>query len=55
MQRIVSVVDFAKKPRNYVALALSKRGGKGPHSKSTKSKRRLSKVKLKEEDHGNEK
>ena len=48
------VLEDAVKPRNYVALALSTRGGKGPHSKSTKSKRRLSKVKLKEEDHGKE-
>lgn len=53
MNKRVVLEDVAK-PRNYVALALSKRGGKGPHIKSTKSKRRLSKVKLKEEDHGKE-
>ncbi|WP_181146802.1 hypothetical protein [Burkholderia multivorans] len=38
------------KPRNYVALALMKRGGAGSHQKSNKAQRQQAKQDLKRED-----
>lgn len=38
------------KPRNYVALALMKRGGAGSHQKSNKAHRQQAKQDLKRED-----
>ncbi|MBU9434144.1 hypothetical protein KTE91_03480 [Burkholderia multivorans] len=38
------------KPRNYVALALMKRGGAGTHQKTNKAKRQQAKQDLKRED-----